>query len=117
MVIVEKYVNNYIVKKCKYYIILNLLYFVMCCRYFIFCFRIWFFFLWMLFFCFVLYKGFDDVNYIVYCKKNKIEIYVYSLWLLWNLLLKLIRLNGKLLKYDKKCIIFLGCIGLGKIVY
>lgn len=70
----------------------------------------------MLFFCFVLYKGFDDVKYIVYCKK-KIEIYVYSLWLLWNLLLKLIRLNGKLLKYDKKCIIFLGCIGLCKIVY
>lgn len=74
------------------------------------------FFLWTLFFHSVLYKGFDDVNHIVYCKK-KIEIHVYSLWPLRNLPLKPIRSNGKLLKYDKKCITLLGCTGLRKTAY
>lgn len=74
------------------------------------------FFLWTLFFRSVLYKGFDDVNHIVYCKK-KIEIHVYSLWPLRNLPLKPIRSNGKLLKYDKKCITLLGCTGLRKTAY
>lgn len=111
----EKYVNNYTAKKCKYYTIPNSLHFVMCCRHFIFCFRIWFF-LWTSFFRSVLYKGFDDVNHIVYCKKKK-EIHVYSLWPLRNLPLKPIRSNGKLLKYDKKCITLLGCTGLRKTAY
>lgn len=116
MATAEKYVNNYTAKKCKYYTIPNSLHFVMCCRHFIFCFRIWFFFLWTLFFRSVLYKGFDDVNHIVYCKK-KIEIHVYSLWPLRNLPLKPIRSNGKLMKYDKKCITLLGCTGLRKTAY
>lgn len=116
MATAEKYVNNSTAKKCKYYTIPNSLHFVMCCRHFIFCFRIWFFFLWTLFFRSVLYKGFDDVNHIVYCKK-KIEIHVYSLWPLRNLPLKPIRSNGKLLKYDKKCITLLGCTGLRKTAY
>lgn len=115
MATAEKYVNNSTAKKCKYYTIPNSLHFVMCCRHFIFCFRIWFF-LWTLFFRSVLYKGFDDVNHIVYCKK-KIEIHVYSLWPLRNLPLKPIRSNGKLLKYDKKCITLLGCTGLRKTAY
>lgn len=116
MATAEKYVNNYTAKKCKYYTIPNSLHFVMCCRHFIFCFRIWFF-LWTLFFRSVLYKGFDDVNHIVYCKKKKKEIHVYSLWPLRNLPLKPIRSNGKLLKYDKKCITLLGCTGLRKTAY
>lgn len=37
------------------------------------------FFLWTLFFRSVLYKGFDDVNHIVYCKK-KIEIHVHIVY-------------------------------------
>lgn len=115
MATAEKYVNNYTAKKCKYYTIPNSLHFVMCCRHFIFCFRIWFF-LWTLFFRSVLYKGFDDVNHIIYCKKKK-EIHVYSLWPLRNLPLKPIRSNGKLLKYDKKCITLLGCTGLRKTAY
>lgn len=119
MATAEKYVNNSTAKKCKYYTIPNSLHFVMCCR------RVadtsfsvleYDFFLWTLFFRSVLYKGFDDVNHIVYCKK-KIEIHVYSLWPLRNLPLKPIRSNGKLLKYDKKCITLLGCTGLRKTAY
>lgn len=116
MATAEKYVNNSTAKKCKYYTIPNSLHFVMCCRHFIFCFRIWFF-LWTLFFRSVLYKGFDDVNHIVLNCKKKIEIHVYSLWPLRNLPLKPIRSNGKLLKYDKKCITLLGCTGLRKTAY
>lgn len=78
MATAEKYVNNSTAKKCKYYTIPNSLHFVMCCRHFIFCFRIWFF-LWTLFFRSVLYKGFDDVNHIVYCKKKK-KKYMYIVY-------------------------------------
>lgn len=116
MATAEKYVNNSTAKKCKYYTIPNSLHFVMCCRHFIFCFRIWFF-LWTLFFRSVLYKGFDDVNHIVYCKKKNRNTCTYSLWPLRNLPLKPIRSNGKLLKYDKKCITLLGCTGLRKTAY
>lgn len=116
MATAEKYVNNYTAKKCKYYTIPNSLHFVMCCRHFIFCFRIWFFFCERCFsvpFCTKVLM----TLIILFTVKKKIEIHVYSLWPLRNLPLKPIRSNGKLLKYDKKCITLLGCTGLRKTAY
>lgn len=115
MATAEKYVNNYTAKNVnitQYRIHCILL----CVADTSFSVLEYDFFLWTLFFRSVLYKGFDDVNHIVYCKE-KIEIHVYSLWPLRNLPLKPIRSNGKLLKYDKKCITLLGCTGLRKTAY